>query len=446
MAAHLARRPARLALLLALAAAAGCTSGPLRQLAQPRSPYDGYRDSLRTSGLDQTALGRDWVQAGAAALTNAAATTLPLHEVGFFTADRPTALAYQLQLERGRVLRVDAAFESTQPGRLFVDLFEVRPGAAPTLEASLGPDAMSLTHEIDRSGTYVLRVQPELLRGGRVSVVQRSLSSLAFPLPGLTAKTAQSFFGAARDAGARNHEGIDIFAPRGTAAVAVADGTAQPSTNTLGGNVVWLHDRRRGTTYYYAHLDRWAFTEPATVRAGDVVGYVGNTGNARTTPPHLHFGIYARGAIDPLPFVRADDAAPRPPSAADTDKVNTIVRTTGAGATLRAGPGNPAAGRPALARDTVMRVVAATPAALRVVLPDGTEGYLPAGAVTSTSRPLRRLALADGAVVRDHPSAQAAPLHVLRGGASVDVLGRFGAFTLVKLASGPSGWVDTAGI
>jgi murein DD-endopeptidase MepM/ murein hydrolase activator NlpD len=56
---------------------------------------------------------------------------------------------------------------------------------------------------------------------------------------------------------------------------------------------------------YYAHLDRQAVTPGQRVNAGDLVGWVGNTGNARTTPPHLHFGVYlaAAGAVDPLPFI-----------------------------------------------------------------------------------------------------------------------------------------------
>ena len=100
------------------------------------------------------------------------------------------------------------------------------------------------------------------------------------------------------------------FAARETPALAVVDGTAQTGTNTLGGNVVWLRGGVFGESFYYAHLDRFAFEGTANVKAGDVIGYVGNTGNARTTSPHLHFGIYDRGAIDPLPFIRADDPAP----------------------------------------------------------------------------------------------------------------------------------------
>ena len=139
---------------------------------------------------------------------------------------------------------------------------------------------------------------------------QRTRPSLAFPVDVTPARAPQSTFGVPRDAGRRRHEGIDLFAPRGTAVVAVASGVARPATNRLGGNVVWLHAPASGRTYYYAHLDHWAIGPVALVRAGDVLGYVGNTGNAARTAPHLHFGIYERGAIDPWPFVQPDQSIP----------------------------------------------------------------------------------------------------------------------------------------
>jgi murein DD-endopeptidase MepM/ murein hydrolase activator NlpD len=210
-------------------------------------------------------------------------------------------------------LTIEVTFESAQPGRLFVDLFETSPdGTPPRLVAWLEADSTTFTHDIDRDGAYVLRIQPELLRGGRYTLVERTLSSLVFPIPGLRAGAVQSAFGAPRDEGARDHEGVDIFAPRGTPVVAAVDGLARTATNALGGNVVWLRESGNTRTLYYAHLDRWATQGTVPVQAGDVVGFVGNTGNARTTSPHLHFGIYEDTAIDPLPFLQPDDPVPPP--------------------------------------------------------------------------------------------------------------------------------------
>ena len=74
-------------------------------------------------------------------------------------------------------------------------------------------------------------------------------------------------------------------------------------TSERGGQVIWLRDRRVRRSLYYAHLNGWAVQDGTEVRAGDVIGFVGNTGNARTTPPHLHFGVYERGPADPSPFL-----------------------------------------------------------------------------------------------------------------------------------------------
>jgi len=111
----------------------------------------------------------------------------------------------------------------------------------------------------------------------------------------------------------KSHRGIDIFAPRGTLLVAVEAGKARAAEDPKGGHVVYL-DGQSGTQYYYAHLDATApaftWAEVLDVKAGDVIGYLGNTGNARTTPPHLHFQIKLRGGgpvIDPYDeLVRTD--------------------------------------------------------------------------------------------------------------------------------------------
>jgi murein DD-endopeptidase MepM/ murein hydrolase activator NlpD len=105
---------------------------------------------------------------------------------------------------------------------------------------------------------------------------------------------------------------VDIFAPRDTPVLAAAPGiVSSVATTRRGGHVVWIWDGARRQSHYYAHLARQAVGPGERVQAGDVIGYVGNTGNARTTPPHLHFGIYAAGdgPIDPLPFVQGARAA-----------------------------------------------------------------------------------------------------------------------------------------
>jgi hypothetical protein len=151
----------------------------------------------------------------------------------------------------------------------------------------------------------VVRLQPEPLTDALYRLSVELEAALPFPVKGRAEDAVGSLFGTARDAGARHHEGIDIFAPRLTPVMAVADGRATPRENKLGGNTVWLSTP--GTSYYYAHLERVAVGSGQRVRVGDVIGYVGNSGNAGTTDPHLHFGIYrwGKGAVDPFPLLQA---------------------------------------------------------------------------------------------------------------------------------------------
>lgn len=91
-------------------------------------------------------------------------------------------------------------------------------------------------------------------------------------------------WGDARSSG-RRHEGVDMEADRGTPVVAVRDGSVEFKRSDLGGNAIWL-TARAGERFYYAHLDDWE-GESRYVQAGEVIGYVGQTGNARGD--HLHF-------------------------------------------------------------------------------------------------------------------------------------------------------------
>ena len=115
----------------------------------------------------------------------------------------------------------------------------------------------------------------------------------------------QSFWGDPRDGGQRRHEGIDIFAPKLTPAIAVADGYVSGVTEGgIGGKAVWLNVAGKNIHLYYAHLDRQLVRDGQAIKQGDTLGLIGNTGNAKYTAPHLHFGIYTPdGPVDPFPFV-----------------------------------------------------------------------------------------------------------------------------------------------
>jgi hypothetical protein len=243
-----------------------------------------------------------------------------------------------------------------------------------------GTMTFSLDHEARRAATYVVRVQPELLRDGRFEVLAAVGPILAFPVEGRGNGAVQSFFGAEREAGRRVHHGIDIFAPRGTPVLAATDGIVRSvSPNNLGGNVVWLSDPARGQSLYYAHLDTQVVQAGQRVRLGDTLGFVGNTGNARTTRPHLHFGIYRRGEgpVDPFPWVRRVIARP-PALVADTKRLGAPGRTTRPTTVVLNAPSPRGDTLRRVPRDTPVQIVGAAGTWYRVELEDGVAGYVPA--------------------------------------------------------------------
>ena len=135
---------------------------------------------------------------------------------------------------------------------------------------------------------------------------------IAMPFEDVSKRQIADTWGAPRGTG-RSHEGQDIFAPKGTPILSATNGLVYKiGENNLGGQTVSVISAG-GRVYYYAHLDAYApgleVGDKVTTRT--VLGYVGTTGNAQGTPPHLHFGIYTTtGAINPLPLL-TDRSAPR---------------------------------------------------------------------------------------------------------------------------------------
>ena len=127
-----------------------------------------------------------------------------------------------------------------------------------------------------------------------------------FPVSGKSSKDIISFFGDERAQGARKHEGIDIAALRGTTVLSVAAGVVTRVVEKgNGGKQVWMRNLNSTVTYYYAHLDKQLVTEGQQVTEGEIIGTVGNTGNASNGPSHLHFEVidqYGK-SMDPLPLM-----------------------------------------------------------------------------------------------------------------------------------------------
>jgi murein DD-endopeptidase MepM/ murein hydrolase activator NlpD len=376
----------RLALLAVLAVLTSACQVPesVRRMGDVApTPHERYARSLEDAGLDSTALGREWLAAADTVLRASHPITLPFREIGYYDRSEARAVAWGFDLREGSTLTVELTRDGL-PAALFIDLFEVTADTSrPFRHRKAASRDSGLVHEVRESARYILRLQPELLRSGKYEISIRTNPMLAFPVDGRGNSAVQSFFGADRDGGRREHHGIDIFAPRGTPVLAAADGYVRNTRpSNLGGNLVWLFDEQRGQSMYYAHLDTAIVREGQRVRVGDTIGFVGNTGNARTTNPHLHFGIYrrGRGPIDPFPYVRRTTAT-APIIRADTVQLGVRATTRTAYAVVRQSPVADADTIRRVDRDTPVWIMGAAGNWYRVQLTDGTAGYLPAGSV-----------------------------------------------------------------
>ena len=148
---------------------------------------------------------------------------------------------------------------------------------------------------------------------------------ISMPLEEVSKRQIADTWGAPRGTG-RRHEGQDIFAPKGTPVLSATSGFVYNiGENSLGGQTVSVIGAG-GRVFYYAHLDKYApgLEEGDRVTTRTVLGYVGTTGNAQGTPPHLHFGIYTgTGAINPLPLL-TDRTTPRVTKAAPRRTINRL--------------------------------------------------------------------------------------------------------------------------
>ncbi len=249
-----------------------------------------------------------WKYAFETARRDSLQITLPYLEHGVFDPASLSVYSYNLQLREGEkiIVEIDKTIDSVS---VFIDLFQIKKDTTQTLKPMISNDrdAESISFDIAESSFYKIIVQPEMSRQTAFSIKIYARPSYAFPVSGVDNKAIQSFWADVRDGGNRSHEGVDIFADKGTPVIAVTDGRVGfTGERGLGGKQVWLRDGLFGKSIYYAHLDSINVKSGITVKRGDTLGFVGNTGNAKTTKPHLHFGIYksTTGPVNPLPYIK----------------------------------------------------------------------------------------------------------------------------------------------
>ncbi len=195
----------------------------------------------------------------------------------YFTTRRPTPIAQQPLPP----LYSDPVKTATQP--------------LPTASSPPPPDPFILTAPPAPGTPGVAVTAPE--QANILPAAGLDPRGFVFPLEGLKRSDIQDTFNDRRGNG-RKHEATDIMAPRGTPVHAIDEGNVvKLFSSKLGGFTVYQFDNRQEYCFYYAHLDRYAtgLKEGMLLRRGDVLGYVGSTGDAATNAPHLHIAIFKLG-------------------------------------------------------------------------------------------------------------------------------------------------------
>jgi peptidoglycan LD-endopeptidase LytH len=181
------------------------------------------------------------------------------------------------------------------------------PSAPATPTISAAPDRMT-------SPPQAMREAPDAAPASMLAPV--AVGGHVVPVAGVEASALVSTFDEARGDGTRRHQAMDIMAPRGTPVLAAVDGRiVKLFTSAAGGLTIYQFDEAERYCYYYAHLDAYApdLTEGQDVARGQIIGFVGSTGNAAPDAPHLHFAIHRLGPdkrwwegepLDPIIFLR----------------------------------------------------------------------------------------------------------------------------------------------
>lgn len=362
-------------IVLAALLAGACTQvNKVRDIVTNPSAKEIYERELK----DTPEMYALWEEQAAEALFDSVTVNLPYAEKGIFAPRTFPVYSYNVTLNPGERLQVAVETDSLET-LVFIDLYKQQADSLGTFKKirSAKYETAALEEEISEPGVYKVLIQPEIEANTPFQLQLYREPVYLFPVAGGRNSSIQSRWGAARDGGRRSHEGIDIFAPRGTPVVATTSGRVTSTGNKgLGGKQVWVRDRERGNSLYYAHLDSIIAVPGRAVSPGDTLGLVGNTGNARTTPPHLHFGIYKgyRGAVDPFFYV-AEAEKPEIPDF-PTEQLTNFLVVKSSRANLRTGPSTRAAVIGAAGSSDTLRLLGRTNGWYHVSSPHHSKSFI----------------------------------------------------------------------
>ena len=408
-----------------------------------QSPHEEYLLKLEEAGIDNYKLGKIWVEAADKGLLDPVDVGIPFSEAIVFDWNKAPAASYKLFLREGQNLHVLVEPELFDTTHIFIDIFQYREDELIRV-AFAEKDSLRHDYNIRRDGEYLVRIQPELMAQGLFTVYLFTNSSLNFPVPDKDFNSISSFFGDPRDGGRRFHEGVDVFAPRGTPALAVGPGrVTRTGTNRLGGKVIWVSDTDKEYNYYYAHLDSQLVRPGMRVNPGDTLGFIGNTGNAVTTPPHLHFGIYALGrrSIDPYVFFHQTEM-----QLIDSIQIKQLsgkwATTTAQKSNFRNAPAMDARVDTVLTANTPVFVKGISGEWLRVELPEGTGGFLHNSLVESFPAPIREYQSVTRQIIRTSPLSLAPAKGIIDSGETIPIYNEYNSWQLVLLGN-EFGWIES---
>lgn len=394
-----------------------------------KTPLEKYEATLKDGGLQNTAEGRQWQAASDSAFHRAVTIQLPYRHAGAFSAVKPQALGLSFPVKQGEQLHFVIRKDTAADFVLYAEFYKQEADGSAKLLQAIDTNTADFSQTIAETGTYILKLQPQLFRVGRYSLSIATGPSLFFPVAGKKAYIG-SVWGDARDGGQRSHEGVDIFAPKRTPAVAAADGfITGVREGGIGGKTVWLRPNGQNVTLYYAHLDEQRVQEGQAVKNGDTVGLVGNTGNAAHTLSHLHFGVYGSGggALNPLPFVnRIVSSAPALPAKNSSDYLRLRKNLkTETGITPK---------------NSLLLPLAITANGYLAELPDGRIVQLPWASVQEVLQPVKKTKALIASSLYSKPAVDAATKASITAGGVVSVLGYFNQYAYVQAAN-QNGWV-----
>lgn len=414
-----------------------CQTGKKGIFGKSQSAREAYAERLEKAGLLQSALARQWTGAGERSLMQPARITLPHKEAGYFSADEPEATGFLCNLRRGATLNIAVQITPAHSAKVFVELWKIDTATNERNRLAEADSTFSINHEVEKDGLYLIRLQPELLASLEYTLTVTTQPSLAFPVSESGRPAIISVWYDKRDAGSRNHQGVDIGARFRTPALAAANGHVRSvAINKLGGKVVFMRVEGKDYTLYYAHLDSQMVEPGENLLKGDTIGLIGNTGNAINTPPHLHFGVYARGAIDPLPFIDNRPTELKEISASRSH-LSKILRSNKKAKIYRL-PDAKADTISTIPQGAAFKILSVTKDWYRITLP-GTTGYIQSNLVTDNS--LREITTDTIMRLLDEPSIGAAAMAGIPSGTNLRIYGTADDFYFVK-HDNLEGWVE----